>query len=64
MPSDLERFEQLRIKAKKLGYGLRKADNPNPLKQYTLTRHGVETHYANLDELSAALDRVKPVKQH
>jgi hypothetical protein len=58
--SELDKLEQAKIMARKLGFVVRKADNANDLKHYTLVRHSVETHFATIDEVIAKLKRVKP----
>jgi hypothetical protein len=63
--SERDKFEQAKVMAHKLGFVVRKADNPNDLKRYTLVRHSVETHFATIDDVIAELTtlraaRVKP----
>jgi hypothetical protein len=58
--SELDKFTQAQIIAHKLGFDVRKAENANDLKRYTLVRHSVETHFATIDDVIAELKRVKP----
>ena len=59
--SELDKFAAAQVKAHKRGWELRKTDNPNALKNYTLVRDGGrETDFATIDEVLAALERVKP----
>ena len=59
--AEIERFTRARNnKARNLGFDLRKADNPNDGKRYTLSRNGMETHFATIDEALAKLKGVKP----
>jgi hypothetical protein len=44
----------------KLGVVVRKDDNPNDLKRYTLVRQAVETDFATIGDVIAELKRVKP----
>jgi hypothetical protein len=60
MTTEVEKFERAKVMAHKLGFVVRKADNPNDLKSYTLVRYGVETHFATIDDVIAALTRVMP----
>ena len=58
--SELDKFTQAKVMAFKLGFVVRKADNPNDLKCYTLVRQAVETDFATIDDVIAELKRVKP----
>jgi hypothetical protein len=58
--SELDKFTQAKVMAFKLGLVVRKADNPNDVKRYTLVRQAVETHFAAIDDVIAELKRVKP----
>jgi len=58
--SELDKFTQAKAMAFKLGFVVRKADNSNDLKRYTLVRQAVETHLATIDDVIAELKRVKP----
>ncbi len=60
MTTELERFAEAQNKARKLGFAVRKAENANDRKRYTLLRHGMETHFAAIDDVLAKLKRVKP----
>ena len=56
---DLEKFKQARAMAFKLGFVVRRADDPDDPKRYTLVRQAVETHLATIDEVLAELKRTK-----
>lgn len=60
MTTEIERFTQAQIKARKRGFALRKADNPNDRKRHTPVRNGMETHFATLEEVCASIKGVKP----
>jgi hypothetical protein len=58
MVTELEKFERAKNMAQRRGFLLRKALNANDGKRYTLVRHGVETHFATIDEVLVELERV------
>jgi hypothetical protein len=58
--SEPDKFTQAKVMAFKLGFVVRKADNPNDFKRYTLVRQAVETDFATIDDVMAELKRVKP----
>ncbi|EAQ36652.1 hypothetical protein NB311A_15332 [Nitrobacter sp. Nb-311A] len=56
---DLEKFRQARAMAFKRGFVVRRADDPDDPKPYTLVRQAVETHLATIDEVLEELKRTK-----
>lgn len=58
--SELDKFTKAKAMAFKLGFVVRKADNPNDPEGYTLVRQALETHFASIDAVIAELKRVKP----
>lgn len=59
--SEVDKFTQAQNIARRLGFIVRKADNANDVKAYTLVRNGMETHFATIDDVIAKLKKVKPV---
>ncbi|HEU4805062.1 MAG TPA: hypothetical protein VFS91_04525 [Nitrobacter sp.] len=59
MSDDLEKFRQARAIAFKRGLVVRRSDDPDDPKPYTLVRQAVETHLATIDEVLAELKRTK-----
>lgn len=61
--SEYEKFEAARTMARKRGWELHKTAPPhaNDLNKYTLVREGgKKKYYATIDEVLAAIERVKP----
>jgi hypothetical protein len=51
--SELDKFTAAQTIARNRGFVVRKADNANDGKRYTLIRNDVETHFVTLDEALA-----------
>lgn len=60
MTTVIDEFTQAQNLARKRGFELHKADHPNERKNFTLVRHGAQTHFATIDEVLSSLKTVKP----